>query len=147
MNLEEGEKHMITKILVAHDGSESADKAFAMALELATKFSAELHAASVVHVPELGEYIDTEAMIRAGREQYETLGRRLTASAQAAGATVHFHVMIGHPAEQVLSQAEKLHIDLVVLGHRGKSLFERWLTGSTTKQVMGYAHCPVLVVR
>jgi nucleotide-binding universal stress UspA family protein len=138
---------MISKILVAHDGSESADKAFAMALELAAKFSAQLHAASVVHVPELGEYIDTEAMIRAGREQYDKLGERLTAQATAAGQSVSFQVLVGHPAEQLLSQAEKLGIDLVVLGHRGKSLFERWLTGSTTKQVMGYAHCPVLVVR
>jgi nucleotide-binding universal stress UspA family protein len=138
---------MISKLLVAHDGSESADKAFAMALELAAKFSAELNAASVVHVPEMGEYIDTEAMIRAGREQYDGLGQRLTAQATAAGQALSFHVLIGHPAEQLLSQAEKSGIDLVVLGHRGKSLFERWLTGSTTKQVMGYAHCPVLVVR
>ncbi|MBL6750872.1 MAG: universal stress protein [Nevskia sp.] len=138
---------MISKILVAHDGSESADKAFAMALELAAKFSAQLYAASVVHLPELGEYIDTEAMIRAGRDQYDKLGERLAAQATAAGQAVRFDVLVGHPAEQLLSQAEKLGIDLVVLGHRGKSLFERWLTGSTTKQVMGYAHCPVLVVR
>ncbi len=55
--------------------------------------------------------------------------------------------LVGHPAEQVVGEAQKIGADLIVLGHRGKSLIERWLTGSTTKQVMGYAHCPVLVVR
>jgi nucleotide-binding universal stress UspA family protein len=34
-----------------------------------------------------------------------------------------------------------------VLGHRGKSLFERWRLGSVSKQVIHYAHCAVTVVR
>jgi nucleotide-binding universal stress UspA family protein len=138
---------MITKILVAHDGSQAADKAYAMALELAAKFGAGLHAVSVVHVPELGEYVDTESMIAAGREQYGKLGASLREQAAAGRLTVQFEVVVGHPAEQIVGSAEKLKADLIVLGHRGKSLFERWLTGSTTKQVMSYAHCPVLVVR
>ena len=138
---------MISRILVAHDGSESADKAFGMALELSQKFVAALHAASVIHLPELGEYIDTDTMIGAGRMQYAKLHEGLGRRAAAAGTRCEFHVQVGHPAEQVVGLAERLGADLIVLGHRGKSLFERWLTGSTTKQVMGYAHCPVLVVR
>ena len=138
---------MIRKILVAHDGSESADKAFALAMEISTKFGAELHSASVIHLPELGEFLDTEAMVRAGRAQYERLGERLAAEAARAGRAVQHHVLVGHPAEQLVGETQELGIDLIVLGHRGKSLFERWLTGSTTKQVMSYAHCAVLVVR
>ncbi len=138
---------MFTKILVAHDGSPTADKAFRAALELAAKFGAELHAVSVVRLPEFGEDIETASMIDAGREHYNKLGQRLRDEGGGRGIPVHFRVLVGHPAEQVVAEAQKLQAELIVLGHRGKSLIERWLTGSTTKQVMGYAHCAVLVVR
>jgi nucleotide-binding universal stress UspA family protein len=138
---------VISKILVAHDGSATADKAFHMALELAGRYAAELHAVSVVRLPEFGEDIETAAMIEAGREHYNKLGLRLADEARASRTELRFHTLIGHPAEQVVAEAQKLGADLIVLGHRGKSLIQRWLTGSTTKQVMGYAHCAVLVVR
>lgn len=138
---------MIKRILVAHDGSATADKAFAMALELAGKCGAELHAVSVVRLPEFGEDVETAAMIEAGRAHYEKLGQRLREQAAALQPPLQFHTLVGHPAEQVVGEAQKLEADLIVLGHRGKSLIQRWLTGSTTKQVMGYAHCAVLVVR
>jgi nucleotide-binding universal stress UspA family protein len=138
---------MFAKILVAHDGSPTADKAFRTALELAGKFGAELHAVSVVRLPEFGEDIETAAMIDAGREHYNKLGQRLRDEGGGQGIAVHFRTLVGHPAEQVVAEAQKIPVELIVLGHRGKSLIERWLTGSTTKQVMGYAHCAVLVVR
>lgn len=136
---------MFAKILVAHDSSDTADKAFRLAVDLAGKYDAELHAVSVVRLPEFGEDIETAAMIEAGREHYERLGSRLRN--EAGGRELHFHTVVGHPAEQIVSEAQKLGADLIVLGHRGKSLIQRWLTGSTTKQVVGYAHCAVLVVR
>jgi nucleotide-binding universal stress UspA family protein len=138
---------MFKKILVAHDSSATADKAFRMALDLAARYDAELHAISVVRLPEFGEDIETAAMIDAGREHYNKLGQRLGDEAAGQRRELHFRTLVGHPAEQVVAEAQKVGADLIVLGHRGKSLIERWLTGSTTKQVMGYAHCAVLVVR
>ncbi|WP_250845369.1 universal stress protein [Escherichia coli] len=34
-----------------------------------------------------------------------------------------------------------------MVGHRGKTLFSRWLLGSVTRQVVDHALCPVTVVR
>ncbi|MDE0856107.1 MAG: universal stress protein [Nevskia sp.] len=138
---------MITRILVAHDSSPTADKAFRMALDIACRYGAELHAVSVVRLPEFGEDVETAAMIDAGRQHYDKLGLRLRDEAGGRQQALHFRTLVGHPAEQVVGEAQKIGADLIVLGHRGKSLIERWLTGSTTKQVMGYAHCAVLVVR
>ncbi|MFI4980937.1 MAG: universal stress protein, partial [Nevskiales bacterium] len=90
---------MITRILIAHDGSETADKAFHMALELAGKYGAELHAVSVVRLPEFGESVETAAMIEAGREHYDKLGQRLRDAAGDQRAAVHFRTLVGHPAE------------------------------------------------
>lgn len=41
---------MLRKILVAHDGSDGAQKAFAAALDLASNYRAELHMISVVEM-------------------------------------------------------------------------------------------------
>ena len=58
-----------------------------------------------------------------------------------------FRVAVGHPAEQIIYHAEREGVDHIVLGHRGKSFFERWRLGSISKQVIQYAHCAVTVIR
>lgn len=35
----------------------------------------------------------------------------------------------------------------IVAGHRGRTLFERWLIGSVARQLVAYAICSVTVVR
>lgn len=55
--------------------------------------------------------------------------------------------MVGHPAEQIINYAERHKIDVIVMGHRGKTFFERWRLGSVSQRVLQYAHCPVIVVR
>ena len=55
-------------------------------------------------------------------------------------------IAVGHPVEQIVHRAETDHVDLIVLGRRGKSRFERMLVGSTAEKVLRYAHCPVMVV-
>jgi nucleotide-binding universal stress UspA family protein len=54
---------------------------------------------------------------------------------------------VGHPAEQIIATAEEWGADLIVTGHRGHGLFERWLLGSVSRVVIAYARCAVLVVR
>jgi nucleotide-binding universal stress UspA family protein len=36
---------------------------------------------------------------------------------------------------------------LIVMGHRGKSMLQRWLLGSVSKRVLSYAPCSVTIVR
>jgi nucleotide-binding universal stress UspA family protein len=43
--------------------------------------------------------------------------------------------------------AEKEHIDLIVIGTRGRTGITRMLLGSVASGVVTYAHCPVLVVK
>ncbi len=56
-------------------------------------------------------------------------------------------IRIGHPAEQIIAAAEEWNADLIVTGHRGKGLFERWLLGSVSRLVIAYARCAVIVIR
>ena len=91
--------------------------------------------------------IEAAALIDSAQAQYQAMAEQLAQRAETAKVPFHFEAKTGHPAERIVACAQAHNADLIVMGHRGKSLVERWLTGSTTKQVMGYAHCPVLIVR
>ncbi|WP_374513833.1 universal stress protein [Niveibacterium sp.] len=137
---------MIHKLLVAYDGSESANAAFEFALDMAGRYQAHLHVVAVARPPEFGTEVETEAVIERARWHYakvvEPLEDRL-----AALPGHHIEVVIGHPAEAIVLYAEAHSIDHIVVGHRGHSLFERWLIGSVARQVVAYAPCPVTVIR
>lgn len=134
---------MPKRILLAYDGSESADRAFEQALDLATRYGAELTVLAVARPPEFGEEVETEAIVENSRKHYQHVLKPLKDKAPHA----KFEVAVGHPAVKITGYAEANGIDLIVMGHRGKTLFERWLIGSVAKKVMSYAPCSVLVVR
>lgn len=136
---------MIRKLLIAYDGSDSARAAFDFAVDLAGKYGAELHVLAVARPPEFGEEVETEAVIEQSRRHYGHVLRPLRAC--VAGLTAHFEVKVGHPAESIVLYAEDHGIDHIVVGHRGHSLFERWLIGSVARRVIAYAPCAVTVVR
>lgn len=138
---------MISRILVAYDGSGSADKAFSFALDLAKKYRATLLVVAVVRPPDFAEDVETGAIIENSQSHYRRLLSRLEPEARNAGIQAKFEVAVGHPVEQIISHAEKSRSDLIVMGHRGKAFFERLRLGSTSKQVIHYAHCAVTVVR
>lgn len=134
-------------ILIAHDGSAPADRAFEFALELAGKFGAKLSVLSVVRPPEPPDEVETEAVVESAKEHYEQAFERLRSHFSQPGVYVEYAVMVGHPAEQIVHYAESHGIDHIVMGHRGKTFFRRWLLGSVSKQVIHYAHCTTTVVR
>ena len=142
------ESHMMKKILIAYDGSAPAKDAYEFARDLAQKYDADLYVLAVARPPEFGDDVETEAVIENSRKHYEKVLAPLKAGARADAGRVHFKIAVGHPAEQIIRHAEdEYKVDLIVMGHRGKSLFERLRVGSISKQVIHYAHCPVTIVR
>jgi nucleotide-binding universal stress UspA family protein len=135
------------RILLAYDGSTAAAKAAELALDLAVRYSAQLLVVGVARPPEFGDDVETEAVIENSRAYHERLLGPLRQRAAVAGVDASFAVKVGHPTEQIIAEAERAHADLIVIGHRGKTLFERIRLGSVSKQVVQYAECPVLVVR
>ena len=45
----------------------------------------------------------------------------------------------GHVVDQIICAAVEERADMIVMGHRGKSLAARWLLGSVSKRVISYA--------
>jgi nucleotide-binding universal stress UspA family protein len=138
---------MIKKILIAYDGSGFAKKAFDMGLQLAQFYHASVVVVSVTQLPEPAMIYETTELLDDARVHYEKEFAGLRAAAQAAGVHCETQVVVGHVADQIVQQATAENADVIVMGHRGKGIIERWMLGSVSKRVISYAHCSVLVVR
>jgi nucleotide-binding universal stress UspA family protein len=134
------------RILVGYDGSVQAEKAVDVALSLAQCLDATVLLFAVARPPEPATSVELEAVLDDAREHYEEGFARVRTKAQQHEVKLQTDIAVGHPAEQIIHRAEVDGIDLVILGRRGMSLFERLILGSISARVLRYAHCPVMVV-
>ena len=136
------------KILVAIDGSECSNRAFAKAIELAKLTGAQLTALAIEGP--LPAYAATIGEVDEVKREKDLFFNALAAAAreQAAqgGVEIDVDVRAGHAAEVISEVAAAGHYDLVVLGHRGHFLRDH-LLGSTADRVAEHAPCPVMIVR
>ncbi len=138
---------MIKKLLVAYDGSKQSEKAYALALDMASKYAAKLMVVSVARPPEPPVAVELEAVLESATAYYEGHFKTMKEQAESLGIEASFLVRVGHPAEQIVHLANDEGMDAIVMGHRGESFLQRWLLGSVAKRVLSYAHCTVVVVR
>lgn len=138
---------MISKLLVAYDGSKQSEKAYGLGLDMASKYAAKLMVVSVAHPPEPPVAVELEAVLESATAYYEGHFKSMKEQAEALGIEAAFLVRVGHPAEQIVHLANEEGVDAIVMGHRGESFLQRWLLGSVAKRVLSYAHCTVVVVR
>lgn len=136
-----------THILVGHDGSRDANTAFEDALDLAALTRARLSVVSVATPPEPPTEVETQAAIEVATRHYEELFVNLKRQAEERKVRLETHVLVGHPADQILKTAARHGADLIVVGHRGRSAIREWMSGSTSRRIVTHATCPVLVVR
>lgn len=135
------------KILVGYDGSTQAGKAVDVAFSLAETIDCKVLLFSVARPPEPATSVEVHAMLDDAREHFEESFQKIRKRAEDAGVQLETAIAVGHPAEQIIHRAEEEKIDLVILGRRGMSLFQKWILGSISERVLRYAHCPVMVVR
>jgi len=135
------------KILVGFDGSAQAEKAAETAMGLARAVDGRVLLFAVARPMKPATSVEVHAMLDEAREHFEQAFGKLRVKAAEYGVEVETAIAVGHPAEQIIHRAETDRIDLILLGRRGMSRFEKWILGSISERVLRYAHCPVMVVR
>jgi len=141
---------MFSRILVGVDGSDPSNRAFAVALDLARHYRAQLHVCSVIEeLPRYsGETIaEVDEVIDHAQKIFDELHRSLGAEAKRERVKLIRHIVPGHPVEAIVHLAEKEAIECIVLGGLGHSRILRRASGGTGTQVAYHAHCSVLIVR
>lgn len=151
----------IKNILIAHDGSKSADSAIddllGSGLASAGVTATVISVAEVWLPPEpmTEAELPTEGMRAHLKANTEIFERVKESNAKAIerikshfpGWAVHSCVTSGSPAWEILYKAGELKSDLIVIGAQGLSAIDRLLLGSVSGRVVNEATCSVRVAR
>ena len=142
------------RILVATDGSESADRAVDYAAGLAKREKADLLIANVIG----GYGLPDKAMLRLTQSEQawlkefldsvsaETLAKARERARAAGASTVQLESRAGDVAESLIRIAQEKAADMIVVGKRGAGLVERLLLGSVSRKLVSLAPLPVIVI-
>lgn len=137
-----------TKVLVGLDGSEQSRVALELAERVAVALSACLVLSHVTnyHVPFAGAqpYTQLRAEVRRHGEQVLRDARRTLA---APLELVIDDLREGWPRDQLIAACEEHRPAVAVVGSRGEGGFRGLVLGSTARDLVNYAPCPVLVAR
>ncbi len=147
---------MIDKILIATDGSASANRAVELAAHLANVHNASLHAINVIRQiqipPDMQNMARVESLGENRLSVLEFIANQILDDAesrvQAKGATLA-KKSIGHedPATSISKYAVKHGMDLVIVGTRGLNKVEALLMGSVSRKVAEICKVNCLIVR
>lgn len=142
-------------ILLATDGSPSAEAATHEAIELARTLEAPLLVVCASHpeLPTYGSYYGYVAIaadiIGAANESAKRILSETEERAEAAGVdceTLSLDGLAGPAGQQICGAARDRHARLIVIGAHGWGRVGRLLHGSVSTYVLHHAKCPVLVV-
>ena len=146
---------MFKRILVAVDGSDTAEQALLEAINLAKEHQAQLrivHAVDIVNI-NLGEEFPnpseiSDAMTKSGQE----ILRKAEAVARGAGIPVETRLIeidtLSHRIpEMIAADAEAWPADLIVICTHGRRGLSHLFLGSVAEGVVRVATKPVLLIR
>lgn len=143
---------MYRSILVPVDGSVPSRKALAVAAELLDDVQGLLYVLNVQEQPVAGDTLghlagapapNAEAKVQsAGQAVIDSVRKGV----QLENDRVRFEVTVGEPGEAVLTAAERLGVDAIVMGSRGASGIGSLVVGSVSQRVLHAAPCTVIVV-
>ncbi|WP_436911950.1 universal stress protein [Halosimplex marinum] len=137
---------MFDTVVIATDGSDSASRAVDVALDVAGKFGAEVHALYVVDRGDVAASPDelrkelVDALEATAEEALDDVRERTDGSVETA-------VRNGRPGTEITNYAEEVDADAVALGTRGRHGDHGFVLGSVAEAVVRRCDRPVLTVR
>jgi nucleotide-binding universal stress UspA family protein len=136
---------MFEQIVIPVDGSPSGGRTVPIATDLAKRYGAVV---TVVHVREHqkfeGEDVDLGPDIGA-----QELVQAIVEAFQDAGVEAHGvirHVSPGETPHEIVSVANDIGADLLVMGTRGMSELRSLMLGGVANKVVHLSKCPVMLV-
>lgn len=136
-------------LLVPLDFSEQATKAVDVAMELADP-STTIHVVYVVEPTPAWITVDPAVPIPPQFDQqlYEWAVEKLKQMfGGRADRRVQTHCVLGDPSTEILSLANQLAVNLIVMPSHGRKGLNRLFLGSVAERVLRGSHCPVLILR
>jgi nucleotide-binding universal stress UspA family protein len=145
-----------TRVVVGTDLSELGNRAVQEAIRLCDKFRAtELHVLSVADDQIIGIRLPGQHKVQSVKDAEHEVCKHVGALVDqyvASGGVlamdrVAVYVTTGLAAERLVSLADSVDADLIVVGTHGRSGVKRLLLGSVAEEVVRRAPCGVYVIR
>jgi nucleotide-binding universal stress UspA family protein len=138
------------RILIATDGSASADEAVELGLELASENDATVFIAHVIPAVDVAPWAAFGAS--AGWPHVPSAEDRApldeaVARAESCGVPVTGELLTGVAIDEIVAAADSHDVDLIVIGSRGHGAVARALLGSVSLGVLRETRRPVLIVQ
>jgi nucleotide-binding universal stress UspA family protein len=137
------------RILLAYDGSVEGRTALREGALLARQCGAKVFLLSVLADDNrflLAEVALAGASVRLEDDFTEILNEGV-ARLRKLGFDPVAKLVRGQPAEEIGNFAKEIEADLIVVGHRRQSAFDRWWSGPKGAYLMDYTDCSLLVAR
>lgn len=138
------------RILVGTDFTATSTPALEQGLKLAKQNHAELLVAHSSTEPASLSFMTADSYDR-WEKQCRTEAEKNIATtineARKDGVKAHMLELTGMADDAILEAAQRLGVDLIVLGTHGRRGVSRFISGSVAAQVVARAQCPVLTVR
>ena len=105
------------------------------------------------HLIQTGRTSNTPTVLSVARHEYDRAHAEsvLAQACQVLGTTcakVDTKIRVGHPAEEIVREAEEGEFGLLILGEKQHhDLKTRFLLGSTAVRVIEHAPCPVIIAK
>lgn len=135
---------MVTKFLLATDGSEHAQDAAQLLASLPLAPGTQIRVVLVVD-PSVEARLDMDPEDH--RKQVLAIAERTAASLRREGVEATARVLAGDADHQIILEADEWKPDLLVIGSRGLTGLAGFVLGSVARNVAKHAHCSVLVAR
>ena len=137
------------KLLVAHDGSQQADKALNRAVDLALPVKGTIIVLSVVPDLCMMEISDDDCkkMYEIMTKESENRLNALKDDLSKKGIEMEVEVKFGNAAEIIIKTCVDKKVDMIVIGSHGRHGAKKFLLGSVSSKVVEHAPCEVLVVK
>lgn len=133
--------------LVGYDSSDTSQRAFRFAMQLARACQGRVRVVSVLQVTQGGADACALMMTDSAERRTEETLQELRTLDPDTDTLVDLEVTHGSPGDVLLNQVRQHPIDHIVIGHTGRGALGRWLLGSVSQDVLAGAHVPVTVIR
>lgn len=141
------------KILLATDGSKSAQSAAKFAAKLLGQMSSTSNSITLISVHDDAGLRHAKAVVGGSvvadylRELSDKEMKPARKILETAGVKHDMIVRTGHVSQEIVDCAKTGKFDLIVLGAKGRSALADMLLGSVAQRVLSTAGVPVLLVR
>ncbi|MEO1655526.1 MAG: universal stress protein [Bacteroidota bacterium] len=144
------------KILVPCDFSPSADSALKIAAAIARKTNGEIVLLNImltpdnakVDVTEHDTVIDTHSDTAYLKEAVQGLKQNLQSLVDQSGYDkVSYRIRSGNISQAVISFAEEISADMIVMGTQGDSSYDAMFVGSNAEKVVRMTAAPIITTR